>query len=39
MEEGMHVVFYRQESDGVVIVRFLHHRMLPEINFMAEDEE
>jgi toxin ParE1/3/4 len=31
MEHGKHVVFYRlQKSGGIVVVRILHHRMLPE---------
>ncbi len=29
-EHGKHVLFYRQERDGVVISRILHQRMLPD---------
>ena len=29
MEQGMHVVFYREEADGILISRILHQRMLP----------
>lgn len=30
MEHGKHVVFYRQEPDGILVSRILHQRMLPE---------
>ena len=30
MEQGRHVVFYREEPDGIVISRILHQRMLPD---------
>ena len=30
MEQGKHVVFYRQEPRGILISRILHQRMLPE---------
>jgi toxin ParE1/3/4 len=30
LERSRHVVFYRREPGGVVIVRILHQRMLPE---------
>ena len=30
LEHGKHVVFYRRESLGILVVRILHHRMLPE---------
>ena len=29
-EHGKHVLFYRQDSNGIVIFRILHQRMLPE---------
>jgi toxin ParE1/3/4 len=32
LEHGKHVVFYRQESGGILISRILHQRMLPEIH-------
>jgi toxin ParE1/3/4 len=30
MEQGRHVVFYREEAGGILISRILHQRMLPE---------
>ena len=30
MEQGQHVVFYRQEPGGIFVSRILHQRMLPE---------
>jgi len=30
LEEGSHVIFYRQRSRGVVISRILHRSMLPQ---------
>jgi len=30
MEQGKHVVFYRQEPGGILISRILHQSMLPE---------
>lgn len=30
MEHGRHVVFYRQETEGLLVSRILHQRMLPE---------
>jgi len=30
MEQGRHVLFYRETEGGVLIVRILHQRMLPE---------
>lgn len=38
LECGRHVVFYRQDSSGILISRILHQRMLPE-KHMADDEE
>ncbi len=29
MEHGKHVVFYRREKSGILVVRILHQRMLP----------
>jgi toxin ParE1/3/4 len=37
-EHSRHVVFYRQDSSGILISRILHQRMLPE-KHMADDEE
>jgi toxin ParE1/3/4 len=36
MEQGQHVIFYRQEPAGIVILRILHRRMLPE-RHLADD--
>ena len=36
-ELGRHVVFYRQESGGILISRILHQRMLPERHSLTED--
>ena len=38
MEQGRHVVFYRHTGDGVLIVRILHERMLPELHLSEDDE-
>jgi toxin ParE1/3/4 len=38
MEHGRHVVFYRQEAGGILVLRILHRRMLPEKHAMEEDE-
>jgi toxin ParE1/3/4 len=32
MEHGKHVIFYRQETTGIVVSRILHQRMLPELS-------
>ena len=37
MEEGKHVVFYREEPGGILISRILHQRMLPD-NQALDDE-
>jgi toxin ParE1/3/4 len=38
-EQGSHVVFFRREPDGdVVIVRVLHERMLPELHLEKDTE-
>lgn len=29
MEHGRHVIFYRNDADGILISRVLHQRMLP----------
>lgn len=39
MEEASHVIFYRQDSEGVKIVRILHANMLPELNLKNEIQE
>ena len=30
MEQGSHVVFYRERKDGILVSRILHQRMLPD---------
>ena len=30
LEHGMHVVFYRQERDGILVSRILHQRIRPD---------
>ena len=36
MVQGKHVVFYREEPDGILVSRILHQRMLPE-RYVIED--
>jgi len=36
MESGKHVIFYRRESAGILVVRVLHQRMLPERQAMDD---
>jgi toxin ParE1/3/4 len=38
IEQGKHVVFYRAEDDGILILRVLHQRMLPDRHEMEEAE-
>jgi plasmid stabilization system protein ParE len=38
-EHGKHVLFYRQESRGILLSRILHQRMLPERHVMDSEEE
>ena len=39
MEQGRHVVFYREEPGGILISRILHQRMLPENQNIDDDED
>jgi toxin ParE1/3/4 len=39
MEQGRHVIFYRPEDAGILVVRVLHQSMVPSRWSMAEDEE
>ena len=39
MEQGSHVVFYRQRDYGVRIIRILHKRMLPARHITEDDED
>jgi toxin ParE1/3/4 len=38
-EQGKHVVFYRRDGDGILVLRILHERMLPELHIAESDEE
>lgn len=38
MEHGKHVVFYRQEGEGILVSRILHQRMLPE-GHVSDDQD
>jgi toxin ParE1/3/4 len=38
IEHGRHVIFYRELSDGVLIVRILHHKMLAEHQTFDDEE-
>ena len=38
MEVGRHVIFYRRRKRGILVVRILHERMLPERHAIGEDE-
>ena len=40
MESGRHVVFYREDTGGILVSRILHQRMLPERHVIdGEDDE
>ncbi|MGH7838513.1 MAG: type II toxin-antitoxin system RelE/ParE family toxin [Candidatus Binataceae bacterium] len=39
IEEGKHVVFYREEPDGILISRILHQRMLPERQALDDEDD
>ena len=36
MERGRHVVFYREDTGGILVSRILHQRMLPERHAIDE---
>ena len=38
MENGRHVVFYRQKVYGIRVIRILHQRMLPDKHVLDEKE-
>jgi toxin ParE1/3/4 len=38
MEQGKHVVFYREESGGILISRILHQRMLPDKQAIDDED-
>lgn len=37
MEYGRHVVFYREDSGGILVSRILHQRMLPERQAIGDE--
>lgn len=39
MEQGKHVVFYRQEPGGILVSRILHQRMLPERQAVDDQDD
>lgn len=39
IECGSHVVFYREDKNGILVSRILHQRMLPERHELDDDEE
>ena len=39
MEIEQHVVFYRQEAEGILVSRILHRRMLPERHAMEDEDD
>lgn len=38
MEQGKHVIFYRQHEGGILMSRILHQRMLPERQAIDDTE-
>ena len=38
IEQGSHVIFFRRRSNGILVCRILHQRMLPE-HHAIEDED
>lgn len=39
MEQGRHVVFYREEPGGILISRILHQRMLPDKQALNDEDD
>jgi len=39
MEQGNHVVFYREEPGGILISRILHRRMLPDKQAIDDEDD
>ena len=37
LEHGKHVVFYRSQSEGILVSRVLHERMLPERHIIDDE--
>ena len=38
-EQGKHVIFFRREHEGILVLRILHERMLPERHCFADQDE
>jgi toxin ParE1/3/4 len=39
LEHGKHVVFYRRQLSGILVIRILHQRMLPESHAIEDEVE
>jgi plasmid stabilization system protein ParE len=39
METDRHVVFYREQGDGILVSRVLHRRTLPEKHVLEDEDE
>jgi toxin ParE1/3/4 len=39
MERGRHVVFYREDAEGLLVSRILHQRMLPERQAIDDEDD
>ena len=39
LEDGKHVLFYRQERGGILVSRILHQRMLPELHSIGDQDD
>jgi len=39
LEQGKHVVFYRQEPGGILVSRILHQRMLPDRRLTGDQQD
>jgi toxin ParE1/3/4 len=37
-EQGKHVIFFRRESEGILVSRILHERMLPVRHAFSDDD-
>ncbi|MDQ6706285.1 MAG: type II toxin-antitoxin system RelE/ParE family toxin [Acidobacteriota bacterium] len=37
-EQGRHVIFFRRESNGILVSRILHERMLPERHAFNDED-
>jgi plasmid stabilization system protein ParE len=38
-EEGSHVLFFKFDAAGMLVVRVLHKRMIPKLHITAQDED